>query len=659
MAIVKMSKISLIGLSDSKKDILRELMDLSVIDISTQEKKLEDQQWSQLVTLNSNEWESAKIAKIEGDITKVQTVLDVLRKYDTGKKPLFPTKRQVENAKFLEVISRKQELKEKIEEIYELSQQLLELRNEENRIDTIIGSLNPWEKHDLPLELEGTLYTIYMIGVMPFISDVGKLVEEIEQKNLCCAIDVINADQEQRYMSVVFEKQEEEAVMALLKQYGFNHIQFKDMVGTVSQNLSELSKRLLEIKVQRNNLEDHIRTYMGVQPEIEIIYDELLIKRDQSKIATQLLKTKQAFYLDGFIPAEMGEKAKEWLEKYDCVVTIEQPEADEECPVLLESVGFVTPFQSITNLYSTPLYKAVDPTPFFSIFYFIFFGMMLSDAGYGIVMTLGCFWLLKNYRLEGMTKKLISMLMYCGISTLFWGAMFGGWFGDAVTVVGKTFFNQDWRIGPVWFDPLQDPMKLLIFAFAIGAIHLFLGMGLKAYLLIKKGKPWDALFDIGFWVVFLVGLVLFFAGSTLSAGAVAAGKWMSILGALGLVLTQGRDKSNVFGKLISGVLSLYDVTSYLADVLSYSRLLALGLATGVIASVINTMGSLGGGGIFGAIILMVVFVGGHAFNIAINALGAFVHASRLQYVEFFGKFFEGGGKPFKPFAKSTKYTDII
>ena len=178
-------------------------------------------------------------------------------------------------------------------------------------------------------------------------------------------------------------------------------------------------------------------------------------------------------------------------------------------------------------------------------------------------------------------------------------------------------------------------------------------------MLIRDGKPLDALFDIGLWYVLLVGLVLFGVGGNIGPAFATAGKYMSIIGVVGILLTGGRQKKGIFGKITGGLGSLYDITSYLADILSYSRLLALGLATGVIAQVINTMGSLAGGGIKGSILLIVVAVFGHLFNLAINALGSFVHASRLQYVEFFGKFYKGGGTAFEPFDKKTKYVDIV
>jgi len=283
-------------------------------------------------------------------------------------------------------------------------------------------------------------------------------------------------------------------------------------------------------------------------------------------------------------------------------------------------------------------------------FFFAFFGMMISDAGYGIVIALLTGLILWKFKPQGMAYKLIKLGFYGGISTIIWGALFGGWFSDIISILTGGKFV----IRPLWFNPLDDPMRLLLWSFIFGGLHIFVGLGIKGYMLIRDGKVKDAIFDIGFWYIFLLGIALLFAGGVFAT----IGKYMAIVGAVLLVLTQGRDKKGIISKFFSGVLSLYNSVSYMSDILSYSRLLALGLATGVVGSVINAIGTLFGFNIFGIIILIVVFTIGHLFNIAINALGAYVHASRLQYVEFFGKFYEGGGRPFNPFRIKTKYTNI-
>lgn len=274
-------------------------------------------------------------------------------------------------------------------------------------------------------------------------------------------------------------------------------------------------------------------------------------------------------------------------------------------------------------------------------FFFIFFGMMVSDAGYGILLALASFLAIKKIKPKGMAKKLLELLLLGGISTLIWGAIFGGWFGGLIP------------LPPIWINPIEDPMSLLVFSFILGLIQIYTGLILKAYINIKDGDLLSALFDQGFWLVLLTGCIMFALPGTAQAAKIVA-----IVGAVGLILTQGRTQKNPIQKLLSGVMSLYDITGYLSDVLSYSRVLALGLATGVIGTVINTMAELVGVNIIGYIAMVLILVIGHVFNIAINALGAYVHSSRLQYVEFFSKFYEGGGRAFNPFRINTRYINL-
>ena len=345
------------------------------------------------------------------------------------------------------------------------------------------------------------------------------------------------------------------------------------------------------------------------------------------------------------------------LTEYQCCFAYRDPEEGDEVPVLTQNNSVVYPFESITEMYSLPDYKGVDPTKYFAFFYAMFFGIMLSDAGYGIVIALACFIVLRKFALEGMTYKMIKMFFYCGLSTILWGALFGGWFGDFFQVAAKVIFGKEITIPALWFNPIDDPTRLLIWSLVFGVIHIFLGMAIKAGMLIKEGKWLDAVFDVFSWYLVILGAAMWLGGSSISEALVKPGMYMAIAGAAILLLTGGRNKKG-FGKVIGGFSSLYDITSYLSDILSYARLLALGLATGVIAQVVNLMGSLAGGGIAGALVLLFAFIIGHTFNLAINALGAFVHSSRLQYIEFFGKFYEDGGEEFDPFRKNTKYVRL-
>jgi len=269
---------------------------------------------------------------------------------------------------------------------------------------------------------------------------------------------------------------------------------------------------------------------------------------------------------------------------------------------------------------------------------------MLGDAGYGLIIVIGTLFAMKKFQLQGILGNLVKLMFFCGISTTIWGLLFGSVFGNFSYAVFGTEINA------VIFDPMSDPMNFLIMSLVIGVIHLMAGMGIKAYMMIKKGDWLGAFSDVVTWYLVFIGVGLLFVG----LGHI--GQWLIIAGVAGLLLTKGRHQKNIIKKFFSGLISLYGVVGFLSDILSYSRLLALGIATAVIAMVFNTLGTLAGvDNVLGIIMLIVVFIIGHAFNLAISALGAYVHTARLQYVEFFGKFYTGGGKAFKPLSFKNKY----
>ncbi len=648
MAIVKMNKLSLIGLETDKEKLLDSLMNMGVVDISENAEKLSSDEWKGLVIQDGN---SEEVALLDDRISNVKWSISYLSKYNVKKKGLFSFRRSINTNEYNIVIQNADKLNSILEDIARYDEILANLKAEKNKYTNLILSLKPWEQLTIPLNETSTLTTTILIGVLPLSAKTDNLREDFKNEATENYFEVINKDDQHHYILVIYHNSCEENVINVLKQYSFSKVAFRELSGSARSNISNAEKNIERIDKEYEEIEKKIADFAEYREDLEILHDHLLIERDRKKILYSLVKTNRTFYLEGWVPTELSEKVKEHINgKTECLLEISEPDKDEEHPILLRNPKLIQPFEAITEMYSLPSSKDVDPNPVMAPFYFFFFGMMVSDAAYGLILSLITGIMLKKYKLEGTMAKMIKLIFLCGISTFFWGALFGGWFGDIVSVLsgGKVSIN------PIWFNPLDNPMKLLIWSMLFGGIHLFAGMGIKAYMLIKEGKPWDALFDIGSWYVALIGIALLFLGGTASQ----IGKYMAIIGAAMLILTQGRSNKNIIKRLLSGVLSLYNITGYLSDVLSYSRLLALGLGTGVIASVINILSTLFGFNVFGIIVLVIVFIVGHTFNIAINALGAYVHSSRLQYVEFFGKFYEGGGKRFEPFKKNTQYINL-
>ena len=658
MSIASMEKLTVIGLAKDRENLMRELMRLGVVEITAQDAKLTDDEWSALVSADGNEEEAAKW---EARVADVDQAIEVVKRYSTAKKPFIRTRKAVRQRDFDKVMEREREIEKEVKQILALANRMTDVKNEKNKWETAKLALLPWKAYDLPLSEKGTRSTRILLGTLPAAVDVKAAEAELQEKAGASWMKVLGSDKEQHYLSLILLSAQEEEAGEVLRGFGFNPVSFPEFTGTAEESIAQCESRLRELAEQEKELEAEAGTKEEYASDLEFLHDHFVMKRDRARIRKNLLVTEKAFYLEGWVPRMAVDRVEMLLRVSECWYDTEPPAAEEETPILLLNNGFVSPFESVTKLYALPDSRGLDPTPFFSFFYALFFGMMLSDAAYGLIITAATFFVKKKYQLEGMMKQMINMFFYCGIATIFWGILFGGYFGDLVTVVAKTFFQTDLTIPAVWFNPLEDPMKLLIFSFILGTVHLFVGMGLSAYMSIRDGKPLDALFDVGFWYLLLVGLVLFGVGKMaglVGPAATNTGMWMAIIGGVGILATGGRDKKG-FGRITGGFGSLYNITSYMSDVLSYSRLLALGLATGVISSVMNTLGSLAGGGIVGLLLMLVVFIIGHTYNLAINALGSFVHACRLQYVEFFGKFYKSGGREFAPFSENTQYIKII
>ena len=651
-----MNKISIIGLDSIKTELIKRIMELGVVEISSQDTKLTDPEWINYVKKDGNE---NVVFNLDVKISQINEVLNSLDMYDTSKRPLFNTRKTISSDEFSKALEKNDSVSENVAKVLELNKSLSELCSEENKIEAAILSLKPWSKYDIPLNMTETKYTSIIIGAVPNIADIDELKSELFKTTDRCFMDVIDSDKDQYYCSFICLSDEKEDILELLKLYGFSAVTFKELKGTAAENIMQYENSLKEISAKRDTVENNITEQVSFKEEIQLYHDHLVIERDKNKILSNMLKTDTTFYIEGWVPEVCKENVQKVLDEYQCWYDFKKPEKDENYPILLKNNSFSEPFESITELYSLPGTSNMDPTAVMAPFYVLFFGMMLGDVGYGVMFALGCYIILKKFDIEGTFGKMLKVFFWGGLSTIFWGVMYGSWFGDGLVVGARHLFNINLPLTYVWVDPLKEPMTVLLVSFVMGLVHLFVGMGMSAYMSIRDGHLNDALMDVGLWYLFIIGPILWLAGDMIIPGSPlpVIGKWVTIASAIGLVLTQGRAKEGIINKLISGILALYGITGYLGDVLSYSRLLALGLATGVISSVLSLIGSMGSG-ISGKIMFVLVFVFGHVLNFAINGLGSFVHSARLQYVEFFGKFYEGGGDAFAPFTKKTKYIKI-
>ena len=553
------------------------------------------------------------------------------------------------------------------EEILVLEKRHAELAAELPKLEQQLIALQPWLLYDLPLSYVGTEKTAVFTGTLPHEVHLEELTEKLSAALPDTAFDanIVSAAKEQTCIFVVCGKKDGDQVFTALRKLGFARPPASD-VNPAAQSAA-VTEEKSRLQREKGDTEQALREKAEHREAIRFAADCYTLRAEKYQLLSTLSQSRRTFLVSGYLPEQKEAALQAALTPYDAVLEFEEPEDAKETPVLLKNNLFAEPCESIVEGYAIPAADSFDPSFIVALFYYILYGIMLSDAAYGIIMATATGLLLRKYpNMEKGLKRNIRLFFYCGIATTVAGFLFGSFFGDAVNVIATTFFHRpDLRLGALWMEPINAPMKMLVVCFAIAIIHLFVGLGCKLWICIRKKDYAGAVFDVVFWYLLVGGLIVLLMTQQMAAdmfgiapwNAVMAepAKWCAIVGAVGIVLTGGRESKNIGARLGSGLYSLYGVSGYLSDILSYSRLMALGLATGVIAQVFNKMGSMLGGNLFGMIVFVLVFFIGHTMNILINALGAYVHTNRLTYVEFFGKFYEGGGRRFAPFAVNTKY----
>lgn len=647
MAMIPMKRLQAVVLESQRDVFLKKLMLLGCVEL-TVFGQTEVAQWG-VDRLRADE---GQVVEITGQLERLKSALASLAKHAKPvKSKLFPDLKllsleQVEDSGLLE------KALDSAQAISGLQKEIVHLHSQEEQLIAKSQSLAPWRTLSLPLEVSATENVAIYMGVCPFNVDIADFEARLTKADVEGFMTIVHADKAQHYLWLMVHKRSKSLLESMLSGIGFSPVSFKGMTGTAADNYDDLMLAVQGVRDQIKGIQGGFEGFLVNKEPIELCIDGLNLRRTREELRTRILCTSRTLYVAGWLPSERVPQAAKVFSALDCAYEFTEPAPGEEPPVAFKNTKVVAPFGIISALYGTPKYgSVVDPTPFMAPFFFVFFGMMMSDAAYGIIMTLLAIWVLRQQKKKNFIRQLFTLVFYCGLSTILWGAMFGSWFGDLIPVVTKVFTGRAYAIPPIWFDPLKKPMDMLVFSFSLGALQVLVGLGLSGWRSIKQGRWLDAVFDVGFWYLILFGLVM-------GLLKIPYGLEMAAFGAVAVILTAGRREKNRLKGLINGLLSLYGVTGYLADVLSYSRLLALGLASGVIASVVNQISVIGGKSIVGVISLILIFTIGHLFNLAINLVGAYVHASRLQYVEFFSKFFESGGIPFKPVMALTRYVTV-
>lgn len=661
-----MRKLGVYGIKKNRKGTLEFLQSTGVMEIASVDSS--DSPFEKMDTSG----ERLRFQKIADEFDHV---IELLKKYDDSRGQLLNLENTLVDKEEYDAIRKdRRKYYSKVNDVLALEKSLYESQATISRKENKIATLSPWSKLDIPLNSEKTGRTKIFIGSFNDTVTLEKLYEyasEGLEEPVAVEAEILYSENQITNVCVIAVNSIADKVEENLRSHGYSKLPFLSHRVPVKA----IEKRQNDIVIEEKKIDEaneQIKTYVQYIPQFRIAADYYRTRSEKYKVLGTLPQSEKVFFIQGWVEASKAEAiAKALEEKFEDVVEIEQD--DEAAPILLKNNHFSEASEGVLESYGLPTFGRVDPTFVMSIFYVFFFGMMLSDAGYGILMALGCAIVLKKFpRMASGTNKMLRLFFWCGISTAFWGFMFGGFFGDAIDVIAHTFFGvpeTQQVLKPLWFAPLENPMRLLIWCMLFGMIHLYAGLGMKGYEYLKNKDYVGFFSDVVAWYLFLTGLVLMLLPTQIFASIAqmqfvfpywlgVLSKVITIVGMLTIILMSGRSNKNWGLRVALGAYDIYGVTGWLSDVLSYSRLLALGLATGVIASVINSMATMQGNTPAGIVIFILVFIVGHLLNMAINLLGAYVHTNRLQYVEFFGKFYDAGGEPFRPFKRVNKYIEI-
>ena len=647
MAIVKMKKLRLMAVRSKKDELLRELIRHGCVEFSELEGKIQGSEIENIVSR-----ESSDVATLKAQYTSLNHAIVLLNTYAPKKEKMLSAKPELEDVVFLDDTGLTGALRV-AETIEGYDSRIKRISAEESRQRSIMESLQPWLGLDLPLNTEGTERCGVLMGTIP-----GKIALETVQAAIA-AVDEeselfqVNEDKRDRYVLLVAMRENIPAMQECLRGFAFSASSLGGMNGTAKECTSLAYEQLKELAAEKQNCVENIRAEAVRQDELKLAADRVSTKIALAEADEKLYGTKSTVVMEGWIPAEREEELIKVFDEFGCAWETVEPEECEypEVPVKLKNNKITNALNMVTDMYSLPAYGSLDPNPLMAPFFILFYGLMMADMGYGLIMIIAALVAMKKIKPRKGTLSFCQLLLYGGISTFIMGALTGGFFGNALEQIGIILnLGEGWGVLPSLFNPMTDSMVVLIGAMVLGLIHLNTGMVINFVKKTRRGQLADAIWEEGALWVTLIGIILF----ALKIGNISGVPVVLVIGLL-MVFYGGSRSAKGFGKLLSIFTTFYNTaTGWFGDILSYSRIMALMLAGSVIATVFNTIGAIANNIVFFAII----FIIGHSLNFALNLLGCYVHDLRLQCLEYFGKFYEDGGRPFDPLEVKTQYYNV-
>ena len=634
-----MKHLRLLGMESEREALLKAMQDMECVEISSIDGS-EEALKSGFAKPDDKALMSAQEAS-----RAYRTALASLDRFAPEKKGMFRKRQGVSRAAFFSAESEKN-ARTAAETINKDTRRLGEIESERTKNEALRATLAPWLTVDAPLGgADGALAV--------FFGTAGLNVTDDALKALADSLDGLltwqqaSSDRSLRYLLVMCHGSVKERALSALRDLGFSTVSFRGMTGTAKENDKALAENLAALEKERQEIEQRIAGLGGKREALLEASDRAAIALRREEAKSRLVGTDKVFLLEGWLPADRCAALEKALEPFTCAIETREPTEDEypQVPVQLKNNKLTRPLNMVTEMYSLPAYGTLDPNPLMAPFFILFYGIMMADMGYGLLMMIASVIISKKYRPKGTSGELFSLLGLCGLSTFIVGAMTGGFFGDFLTQLVAIVSPGTVFALPKLFDPLDDLTMILIGSMALGMVQIVTGMAISLIEKCKRKKFLDAFFEeITWWIVF-IGIALLALGK--GAAVLYVGCALVLLGPI----VQGKG----WGKLTGVFGSLYNhVTGYFGDILSYTRLMALMLAGSVIAQVFNMLAAMPGNVIAFIIISML----GNAMNFGLNLLGCYVHDLRLQCLEFFNKFYVDGGKPFRPMTLDTEYVDL-
>lgn len=652
-----MKKLYLLAVRSRKEALLRELVQRGCVEFSEMEGDIQGTGMEGFLKR-----EDTKLMTLRSQYASLTHAVDLLGKYAPVKSKLLSAAPEVAGSVLLDDSGIAGALKIAAA-IEGADDRIKRISAEESRQRSLAESLEPWLDLDMPLGMEGTARANVLIGSFSSKVKLDEVDSALAQASEEAELFRISADKSSQYVALVFIREALGNVQEVLRTYGFAPAGFSGFKGTARETLAAANQELAELAAEKESCVAAIVGESVRRDDLKLASDRVSTQIAMAEAEGRLYGTDSVVMMEGWMPAEREEELARVFEKYDCAWDSREPEEDEypTVPVSLKNNKFSNALNMVTNMYSLPAYGSVDANPIMAPFFILFYGLMMADMGYGLIMIAAAIVAMAKIKPRGGSLCFCQLLLYGGISTLLMGALTGGFFGDAPYQLVHMFNPAStWEGLPYLFSPVNDSTLVLYGAMVLGVLHLNTGMVVSFVLKCRRGHVVDGLFEeVPLWIILVGGVMMGLKLLGVTDALFGIGKIVLIAGAVLLLVGSARGAKG-FGIIGAAFGCIYNtVTGWFGDILSYSRIMALMLAGGVVAQVFNTIAAMpatsSGVNAVTIIVFILIFLIGHGLNFALNLLGCFVHDLRLQCLEFFGKFYEDGGKPFQPLGFKSKY----